>query len=304
MDRSIFEPIIDDPGPQDRVVVRVNWPRVAFALLPATMILLALGFKAGQMISSAPSLATEAPSAAATEAPSAVATEAPSAPKAESTLQLAAEPASQGADSGSPIPLGIFVSGRSELASAATVEIIGLPRGALLSAGRSLGDRWRIPAARLSNAAILLPRHFSGALDLEVELRLADDTLMERQSVRRAITDTVLATEETVLPLGKAERDRSGARAAEFGNAQAPLLLAKAERLLAEGEISGARLLLRRAAELGNVRSALLLGEMHEASANADAATAATWYKMAADLGSAEARQRLDRLATGDRPSR
>jgi hypothetical protein len=303
MNRTIFEPIIDT-SPQDGVVIRVNWLRVACALLPAAMILLVVGFKTGQGISRAPSAATEAPSAAATEAPSAAATEALSAPKAEATLQLVAEPAPQGTDSRSPIPLGISVSGPSELASAATVEIIGLPRGTLLSAGRSLADRWRIPAARLSSAAILLPLHFSGAVDLDVELRLADDTLVEHRSVRRAITDTFFATEEIVLPLGKAEREKSGVRAAELGDAQDPRLLDKAERLLAEGEISGGRLLLRRAAQLGNARAALLLGEIYAASANADSAAAATWYKMAADLGSAEARQRLDRLAIGDRPSR
>src|SRR5215468_8867053 len=118
MHRSIFEPILDGPAPQDGVVVRVNWARVAVALVPATMILLAFGFKAGQGFSSAPSVVPEVQSA----------------PKAESPLQLVAEPTSEGADSRLPlVPLGIFVRGPSEVVSGATVEIIGLPSGWVLS---------------------------------------------------------------------------------------------------------------------------------------------------------------------------
>ncbi len=242
MGRRVFEEVIDQ-WPQDVSEVRVNWPRVALALLPAAMILLALGFKGGQAISSAPSATTEVPSA----------------PEAESTLQLVAEPWSQGTDSRSPlVPLGIFVSGPRELVSAAAVEIIGLPSGSMLSVGRSLGERWRIPAGRLSGAAILPPQHFSGAVDLEVELRLADDTLMERRSVRRAMTDPDPVTEDAVLPLRKVERDRSGprlVRAAEAANAQVALLVGKATDLLAHGDISTARLMLQRAADLGSVEA-------------------------------------------------
>jgi hypothetical protein len=37
MGRGTFEAVIDHPWPQDGVVVRVNWPRVAFALLPGCL---------------------------------------------------------------------------------------------------------------------------------------------------------------------------------------------------------------------------------------------------------------------------
>jgi hypothetical protein len=250
-------------GPH-RLVIRVNWLRVGFAgLLAATVtilvtILVTLRFQATsertlQAVSGGPS-----------------------------TLQLVAEPASQGTDSRSPlVPLGIFVRGPSELASAATVEIIGLPSGSVLSAGRPLGNRWRIPAAQLSGAVILPPRHFSGAVDLEAGLRLADDTLVGRQSVHRAMTDPELAAQEIML------------------------LLSKAEGLLVQRDISAARLVLRRAANAGNARAALLLGGTYEGcllyprcNADADRTRARTWYEKAAKFGSEEARQRLDRLAS------
>jgi len=84
-------------------------------------------------------------------------------------------------------------------------------------------------------------------------------------------------------------------------------VLSRAEDLLAQGDISAARLSLRRAAAAGNARAALLLGETYErclhylgplrCGEDADRATARTWYKMAADHGSSEALQRLNRLA-------
>jgi hypothetical protein len=256
-----------DQWPQvvpDRLVIRVNWLRVGFAgLLAATVTIL---------VTILVTLRFQATSERALQAVSG----------GPSTLQLVAEPASQGTDSRSPlVPLGIFVRGPRELASATTVEIIGLPSGSVLSAGRPLGNRWRIPAAQLSGAVILPPRHFSGAVDLEAELRLADDTLVERRSVHRAVTDPGLTAQETLL------------------------LVSKAEGLLVQRDISAARLALRRAANAGNARAALLLGGTYEGcllyprcNVDADRTTARTWYEKAAKFGSEEARQRLDRLAS------
>jgi hypothetical protein len=223
-------------GP-DRPVIRVNWPRVAFAgLLAATVtILVTLRFQATReqnprAASGGPAAAIEVRSAPkadfqarSEQNPEVVsdrlssATEVLSATRADlsPTLQLVAEPAAQGRYD--RLPLGISIRGPSEIASTATIEIVDLPNGWALSAGRPLGNRWRIPAAKLSGAAMLPPRRFSGAVDLEVELRLADDTLVERRSVHRAMTDPELAAQETMLFLSKAEsllvqRDISAAR--------------------------------------------------------------------------------------------
>jgi hypothetical protein len=279
-------PIQVEQWPQvapDEPAIRINWPRVAFAgLLAATVtILVTLRFQATsehnpQALSGGPSAATEVSFA----------------PKAEPlpTLQLVAEPAAQGTDN--RLPLSIFVRGPSEIASAAAIEIIGLPSGWSLSAGWPFGRGWRIPAAQLSGALILAPRDFSGAVDFAAELRLADDTLVERRLVRRVTIDPGLGTEESMV------------------------LLRVAEGLLAARDISTARLVLRRAAEAGNARAALLLGETYDGcllrrlgcSADADRDAARTWYEVAKEFGSTDARRRLDRLARdepgGDLPSR
>jgi hypothetical protein len=122
-----------------------------------------------------------------------------------------------------------------------------------------------------------------------------DGTLVERRSVRPAMNDPELASENSL---------------------KARLLLSKAEGLLAVGDISAARLVLQRVALTGNAQAALLLGGTYEGcllpyslcnNTDADRAAARYWYEMAAKFGSAEARQRLDRLAdkklAGDLPT-
>jgi TPR repeat protein len=344
------------PVAADEPAIRINWLRVAFAgLLVATITILvtlrlqATGEHNAQAVSNVPTVAIEVSSApkadfqATSEHPRAAydglsaATQVSSATRADfsPTLQLVAEPAAQGTDD--RLPLGIFIRGPSEIASAAAIDIIGLPNGWALSAGWPFANGWRIPAARLAGAVILPPRGFSGAIDFAAELRLADNTVVEHRLVRRVRIDPGLAEEKTVSLLRVAEGllaagDIAAARlvlrrAAEAGNARAALLLGEtsdqvridpgladdktvsllrvAESLLAARNISAARLALRRAAEAGNARAALLLGETYDGclirrlncSADADPATARTWYEVAAEFGSTDARQRLDRLA-------
>src|SRR5262249_47189667 len=84
--------------------------------------------------------------------------------------------------SGDTIPLGLQVSGE---AAGLAVEITGLPPGTTLSAGREMGDGgWRLVAANVGNGMIHPPAGFSGALEFNVELRLADDTVIDHGSFR------------------------------------------------------------------------------------------------------------------------
>jgi hypothetical protein len=285
---KLFE-YIDDRWPQDRSAVRVNWFRVGLALLLPTLLVALVAFSDHrvhiQVVWGGPSAPTEVSS---------------------STLQLVAEPVSQRTDSRSPlVPLGLSVRGPRELASAATVEIIGLPSGWVLSAGRPLGDRWRIPVAQLFGVVILPAKGFSGSVDIAAELRLSDDTLVERQSLRVATMTNAPepAIEKTMAPELAIEKTMAPGLATEKTMITI-FHLKRAEDLLAQGDISAARLTLRRLAEAGNARAALLLGETYEG--RADPATARTWYENAAKFGSDEARRRLDRLGNeeprGDLP--
>jgi hypothetical protein len=80
------------------------------------------------------------------------------------------------------IALGVQVSGET---NGLTLEISGLPSGMSISSGRPLGrGGWRIPSREVDNAMIRPPVGFSGTIDLVFELRLADDSVVDRGSSR------------------------------------------------------------------------------------------------------------------------
>lgn len=303
-----------DKQPQvapDAPVIRINWPRVAFVgLWPAIVAMLLIdGFQAArehnaQPVAGGPVAADRASSAPQVE---------PSPP------QLVADAMAEAA--GDRLPLGISVRGPRDVTSAAAIEITGVPDGWALSAGRPFGENtWRIPAGRLSDVVMVPPRGFAGAIDLAVELRLADDTLVERRSVRRArigqaqppeLAQPIEPVRSTAIELppssASAENiEQVASNIGEPGSEQIVLLLKVAEGLLAAGDLSTARTLLRRAVKAGSARAALLLGETYDpgllgrfktGSWYADSATARTWYEVAREFGSSDAHWRLHRLA-------
>ena len=84
----------------------------------------------------------------------------------------------------------------------------------------------------------------------------------------------------------------------------------RSEKLIGQGDIAGARLLLTRAAEAGDARSALALATTYDAASLAklgvhgiapDAAQARAWYAKAAEFGSSEASRRLEQPAQSTR---
>jgi hypothetical protein len=87
-------------------------------------------------------------------------------------------------------------------------------------------------------------------------------------------------------------------------------LLVRGEDLMKSGDVTAARLPLRRAAAAGDPRAALLLGATYDPTVLeklgvhglvADVALARVWYEKAKDFGSGEARHRIDVLASRTR---
>jgi hypothetical protein len=67
----------------------------------------------------------------------------------------------------------------------AAVVISGLAAGSALSVGTQQGpNTWQLSAAELDRAVITPPRGFAGAMDLTLELRLADSTVVDRKSLK------------------------------------------------------------------------------------------------------------------------
>jgi curved DNA-binding protein CbpA len=218
--------------------------------------------------------------------------------------------------SGDTIPLGLQVSGE---ATGLAVEITGLPPGTTLSAGREMGEGgWRLVAANVGNAMIHPAQGFSGALEFNVELRLADDTVIDHGSFRldwtpvaapaavgsaggTAASDT--SPRVAMVTSSPTEQRRSEPR---LDREQVELLIGRSQKLITEGDVQAARTLLLRAAEARDARAALCLGAtfdpimltiLQARGIAPDVDQARYWYKKASEFGSEEADQRL-RLLT------
>jgi hypothetical protein len=194
-----------------------------------------------------------------------------------------------------------------------------------MSTGVSMGaDNWLLSASEISNAAVRPPPGFVGAIDLAIELRLADDAVADRQSLRLTWVGTPeTATAQTTAVAAPVETDSTGTRPSGTSNSQAttaPLrrldreeianLLARGEEFVAAGNLGPARLALRRAAEAGDPRAAfvlattydpILLGTRRVIGVAPDIAMARAWYEKAKEFGSTEASRRLELLASRDR---
>jgi TPR repeat protein len=195
---------------------------------------------------------------------------------------------------GEAFPLGASIRGPGD---DTLVVIAGLVNGATLSAGRPAGDNvWRLSAADLNSVMIQPPRDFVGAMDLTIELRLADDTLADRRSLRFEWAGAAVPeAKPKAFAIHQLDPDEIGT------------LLKRGDELIASGDLAAARLVLQRAAEAGDARAALALAgtydpimleklAVHGFAPNI--AMARDWYEKAKQFGSADAPRRLEMLAS------
>jgi hypothetical protein len=84
--------------------------------------------------------------------------------------------------SGEAFPIGASLTGAAEGAS---LIVEGLAKGSVMTVGQSSGaNTWRIPVSDLQNALVHPPKEYAGPMDIVVELRLADDTPVDRKPLR------------------------------------------------------------------------------------------------------------------------
>jgi hypothetical protein len=215
------------------------------------------------------------------------------------------------------VPLGIRVSGE---AVGLNLQISSLPAGTRISSGRALGGGWRIPATDLGNAMIHPPPGFSGTIDLAVDLRLADGTIVDRALFRLEwVGAPIVAPVQIESTSDIASLDRSADRSAttlvptnQHETDQAALLhldherfaflMGPGEQLISEGD--ALRTLLRSPAKAHDAGTALTLGASNDPIAlaipqkrgvAASAFFARDWH--ARESGSREGQQRLNFVA-------
>jgi hypothetical protein len=183
----------------------------------------------------------------------------------------------------------------TDAGAAATVLIGGLLPGWQLSAGRQVSPgAWRLSVEQLTGATITPPRGFVGAADLTLELRLADNTVADRKSLRLEWSGSTARA--------PAESQPRRLEASEIAE-----MVKSGSEYMANGSIGAARMMFLPAAEAGDPVAAFALAETYDplvlrklnakGGITADVGLAQAWYQKARDLGSAVAPERLDRLA-------
>jgi len=191
--------------------------------------------------------------------------------------------------------------------------IRGLPAEAKLSAGRlSDSGTWLVKAEHAHALTLSVGAVTEGDYPIEVYVLQSGDSPQARRSL-------VLRVEPSAQIHAAASSDKGwtsalldlvpAARAAEAPAlpADTGALHARARRLLAEGDIAAARLLLIYLAERGEAEAAYELGrtfdrdglaELGARGIDGDLASARGWYQRAAQGGNAKAARRLKLLAS------
>jgi len=211
---------------------------------------------------------------------------------------------SQRAYANEPAPLGVALNGAS---GGEMLTLIGLAAGTRLSAGMPRGlTGWQVSARELSGAFAHPPKDFIGAMDTAVDLRSANDRLMDSQMVRLEWIQKKPDLRAALAP----RREPSAPAVVTLDPEEVAMLLKRGQDFLKTGDIPSARLVLRRAANAGNAQAALALGatfdqpflvELGVLGFAPDQAQARAWYQRARELGSSEASRRLERLAGAEK---
>ena len=209
------------------------------------------------------------------------------------------------------------LAAKSEGESRGTMVLVsGLVPGTKLSSGQPVGDTaWLAGIADLPTLHVHAPAGFTGGMDLLVELRLGDNTILDRKMLRAEWIASKLADAgnfpgaPVVLASRWQEGTASQAQSPKLEAGEISGLLKRGEAFLTNGDVAAARLLLQRAAEQGNARAAFALASSYDPAAlerlgvygpAPDLQLARQWYARAAELGSKDAATRLEILARGN----
>ncbi|MGH6770869.1 MAG: hypothetical protein ACRECO_17815 [Xanthobacteraceae bacterium] len=199
-----------------------------------------------------------------------------------------------------PLPLGLSLNGTD---GGEFLLLKGLASGTRLSAGNSLGpDAWRVPAREVGELFAYAPKDYVGTMDAAVDLRSANDRLVDSHVIRLQWIAKALEARPSVKvwPEKKVLKP-----VLKLPPEEIAMLLRRGQELLKLGDIAAARLMLRRAAEAGNASAAFALGSTYDPVVlrefgvmgfAPDAAQARTWYQRATALGSTDAAGRMERL--------
>jgi hypothetical protein len=197
------------------------------------------------------------------------------------------------------LPVGIEIDGNR---TGASIVLSGLAADTQLSAGSPLGvSGWQLAASDLEGLQIRPPKDFVGAMNIMVDLRLADDRLVDAKALRLEWAARPEAQPPAAVPQARSEPQPQPV-VLHLDPAEIATLLKRGQDCLKNGDLVAARLLLHRAASAGSADGAFALAQTFDPAVIArigavgvspDAAKAREWYQKAAQLGSSLATQQL-----------
>jgi hypothetical protein len=202
-----------------------------------------------------------------------------------------------------PLLLGLSLDGAS---GGEFLLIKGLDEATRLSAGTLIGPKsWRVSQLDLGNLFVYADKDYVGTMDAVVDLHTTDDRRIDSKRMQLEwIPVTVPGHADAQVspdrPPVQAPHEKLKLQPDEIA-----VLLQRGKDMLKVGDVSAARLVLRRAAAADNAEAALLLAstfdpiELHELGVVGfapDFSQALSWYRKASALGSGEAKRRVERL--------
>ncbi len=177
----------------------------------------------------------------------------------------------------------------------------GLPDGVTLSPGGKLGKFWAVNSNVVSNVTLQAPQNFSGSFTITVTQKQASSAAESSASFKVSIGEPPMtvtsATHADQIEVQKPPRNP---------NPNEERMLARANELFQNGDVSGARSILEYLAVEGSAAAAMAMAETYDPitlgkmvikGLTPDAQKAREWYLKAETLGGTEARGRLNNLA-------
>jgi hypothetical protein len=187
-----------------------------------------------------------------------------------------------------PLPLHILPEGGAE--EPFILALSGAPAGTILFGANRIGsDSWFLPPGAASRLEIVLPEWSTSLFEIGISLRRTNGQVAAQTKAWIAVPPP------GSWPAATPKADEAVTKD----------LMTKADRLIAKGDIIGARVIYQRAAEMGSGAAALALGATYDPNRlwslgalgiAGNKERARQWYQRASDLGNSEAKARLTAL--------
>jgi hypothetical protein len=206
-------------------------------------------------------------------------------------------------------PLGLAIYGNGPRGD---VVIGGYAPGSIFATGQALSRAaWILSPSQIDGAAITPPPHFSGAMDLVFEPRLADARVVDRKHARlewsappaEASANVAQDAPPTLSASAAGPAPSADTPARTLSSEQLAVVFKRGNELVSHGDLIGARLIFERASSraalaLASTYDPLVLEHLGERGLAPDVAMARFWYERAKELGSKEAPERLEVLVS------